>query len=82
MDGQAQCLYFLSLVGTIPIPHPLQSIVSLLGWISDTATNGEEALDLVSQVTPELVLSDVNMPKMDGIDLIRALMLQFPFGFQ
>jgi YesN/AraC family two-component response regulator len=54
-----------------PILHLLQSIVSLLGWTSDTATNGEDALALVSQVTPELVLSDINMPKMDGVDLIR-----------
>jgi two-component system chemotaxis response regulator CheY len=37
------------------------------------ANDGEEALALARQHTFDLVLSDVNMPKMDGLDLIRAL---------
>jgi two-component system chemotaxis response regulator CheY len=37
------------------------------------ATDGEEALALARQHSFDLVLSDVNMPKMDGLDLIRAL---------
>jgi DNA-binding response OmpR family regulator len=32
-----------------------------------TAGNGEEALDLVSQKHPDLVLMDVMMPKLDGL---------------
>jgi two-component system cell cycle response regulator len=51
----------------------LQSIASLRGWTSDTATNGEVALELVSQVTPELVLSDTNKQRMNCLDLTRTL---------
>jgi two-component system, chemotaxis family, chemotaxis protein CheY len=37
------------------------------------AENGAEALALVGQEAPDLILSDWNMPEMNGIDLLRAL---------
>ena len=37
------------------------------------AADGEEALDLTKQSMPDLVLSDVMMPKMNGYDLCRNL---------
>lgn len=37
------------------------------------ATDGDEALRLARERNFDLVLSDVNMPNMDGIALIRAL---------
>jgi two-component system, cell cycle response regulator len=55
------------------ILHLLQHTVSLLGWTSDVATNGEDALAIAERVKPALVLSDVNMPKMDGFALLRLL---------
>jgi len=38
-----------------------------------TATNGEEALDLVEEQAPDLIVSDIMMPKMDGFALQSAL---------
>lgn len=38
-----------------------------------TAGNGEEALEAVSQNRYDLVLTDLRMPKMGGLDLIVAL---------
>jgi DNA-binding response OmpR family regulator len=38
-----------------------------------TARDGEEALDLVLSRFPDLVILDVRMPKMTGIDVVRAL---------
>ena len=37
------------------------------------AKDGIEALDLVVQTTPDLVVTDVNMPRMNGWDLVRRL---------
>lgn len=37
------------------------------------AHDGEEALGKAKSSQPDLVLTDVNMPKMDGITLIREL---------
>jgi CheY-like chemotaxis protein len=37
------------------------------------ATDGREALDRLAQFRPNLVLTDLMMPVMDGIELIRRL---------
>ncbi|WP_415717491.1 response regulator [Maridesulfovibrio sp.] len=38
-----------------------------------TATNGREAFDIASEVAPHLILSDINMPIMDGIQLCEKI---------
>jgi two-component system response regulator AlgR len=38
------------------------------------AANGREALDLMQLVPPDLVLTDIHMPDMDGIELARHLL--------
>ena len=41
--------------------------------VTDRATNGEEALALLSKKTYDAVVLDVNMPKMNGLELLKAL---------
>ena len=44
-----------------------------LGFVTETAGDGLEALDRVAAQPPDLVLLDVMMPRMDGISALRAL---------
>lgn len=37
------------------------------------APNGEVALELVKQYAPTLIISDIKMPKMDGLEFLRKL---------
>jgi signal transduction histidine kinase len=42
-------------------------------WHVSTAANGREALDAMAAGVPELVVSDVMMPELDGFGLIAAM---------
>ena len=35
--------------------------------------NGEEAIDVIRAMTPDLVLLDIQMPELDGFDVVRAV---------
>ncbi|MCP4140167.1 MAG: response regulator transcription factor [Chloroflexi bacterium] len=37
------------------------------------ASNGKESLEIISRTKPDLVLLDVNMPVMDGVETVKAL---------
>lgn len=42
-------------------------------FVVRTADHGLDALRLLEDLTPDLILSDVNMPHMNGIELFTAL---------
>jgi two-component system chemotaxis response regulator CheY len=50
----------------------LQQIEIPLGNVFE-ASDGKQALDILNQHSVQLVLSDINMPNMDGIELLRTL---------
>jgi CheY-like chemotaxis protein len=43
------------------------------GYTVESATNGEEALEVLRRVQPALIVTDMQMPKMSGGELITAL---------
>jgi EAL domain-containing protein (putative c-di-GMP-specific phosphodiesterase class I)/CheY-like chemotaxis protein len=43
------------------------------GWQVDTAANGREALDLVDSKQYEVVISDIDMPAINGVQLLREI---------
>lgn len=42
------------------------------------ARHGIEALDLIPQVEPHIICTDLHMPKMNGLELTREVMARFP----
>jgi len=43
------------------------------GFAVESATNGAEALEFLSHGKPDLIVTDMQMPKMSGSELITAL---------
>lgn len=43
-----------------------------------TADNGAEALEKIGAVKPDVVLTDIKMPVMDGIELVKTLHTDYP----
>ena len=51
----------------------LQVLLKKAGYMVRIARNGEEALESVAEVRPDLVLLDAMMPKRDGFDVCQSL---------
>ena len=51
----------------------LHSLLSEKGYDVAVAEDGEQALELVGTHHPDLILSDMVMPFVDGMDLLRVL---------
>ena len=57
-------------------PITLKIIAEILnkeGYRIETATNGAQALNMVSKVFPDVILLDIVMPDMDGYEVCRRL---------
>lgn len=50
-----------------------QKKLSTDGFVTTTAFNGEEAIASVAQHKPALILLDVMMPKMNGVETLKTL---------
>lgn len=57
----------------------LQVLLHLYGFDVLAAADGEEGLRLAAAEPPDLILTDLNMPKLNGIEMIRQLRAQPEF---
>lgn len=48
------------------------------GWSIAVAENGEKALDILKSRKIDLILSDIKMPEMDGLELTARVHEQYP----
>jgi DNA-binding NtrC family response regulator len=51
----------------------LTELVRTWGFTTDAAGDGEEALQRITAFRPSIIISDMVMPRMGGLDLLRAL---------
>jgi putative two-component system response regulator len=51
----------------------LRDILENAGYVILTAENGQDALNILANSKPELILSDIAMPVMDGFELLEAV---------
>lgn len=42
--------------------------------VAGVSSNGEEGLRLINELRPELVITDIRMPRMDGLGMLRAIL--------
>ena len=56
----------------------LQDRLEMEGYEVATATDGVEALELIDQDLPDLVLLDIQMPQLDGIETLTHLHEKYP----
>ena len=53
--------------------HTICRFLEKQGFAVTVASNGQEALAQLEELTPDLIITDVKMPKMDGTELITAI---------
>jgi signal transduction histidine kinase/DNA-binding response OmpR family regulator/sugar lactone lactonase YvrE len=64
----------------------LSEILTNAGWRVVAVSNGEEAVNILKNSRPDLIISDIVMPQMDGLELIKyvrnnEVTSQIPFVF-
>ena len=55
------------------IRRSLTEFLTLEGYSASSANNGKEALNQLKKFKPDIILSDIQMPDMDGLALLKEL---------
>ncbi|HET9698390.1 MAG TPA: sigma-54 dependent transcriptional regulator, partial [Terriglobales bacterium] len=54
----------------------MSDLISAWGYRTETAVDGQDALEKVGLFTPGIVVTDLKMPRMDGMELLQRLAQQ------
>lgn len=60
------------------VRRSLSELLTLSGYAVSSASTGKEALSLLKEYTVDIVISDIKMPEMDGVKLLRHIRSSSP----
>jgi CheY-like chemotaxis protein len=63
-----------------PARQGLTALLARWGYDVEEAADGQDALAKAAAGLPAVVISDLVMPRMDGLELLRALKTDVPFA--
>jgi DNA-binding NtrC family response regulator len=56
-----------------PMAKTLVDVLNIKGYQADAASSGPEALEMMGEDKYDCVLTDIKMPEVNGVDLLRAI---------
>ena len=65
--------HVLAVDDSLTMRELLRSALSDAGYAVTLASDGQEALDRLAESAPDLIVTDLNMPRLDGFGLIEAV---------
>jgi two-component system response regulator YesN len=61
-----------------------KGLASCIGWtaigceVINCASNGKQALEVIEKSQPDIVISDIHMEEMSGIDILKVASEEYP----
>jgi CheY-like chemotaxis protein len=73
VHGEVMPVVALVVDDSMLIRHTVCRFLEERGFAVESATNGLEALEVLKRVRPDILITDIQMPKMSGTELITAV---------
>jgi CheY-like chemotaxis protein len=71
--GEVMSVVALVVDDSMLIRHTICRFLEERGFAVESATNGQEALEALKRVRPDILITDIQMPRMSGTELITAV---------
>ena len=62
----------------VPLATGLQKTLTVEGFVVNCVGSGEAAINTIKTETPDIVVLDIGLPIMDGLEVLRSIRPQFP----
>lgn len=76
LSGETMPQVALVVDDSMLIRHTVCRFLEERGFTVESATNGQDALEALKRIHPDIIITDIQMPKMSGTELITVLKSQ------